>query len=55
MGIMYVLHVLYVVFVYLWPVAKELVKIGLALLLNAHIRMIIRDEIGPLAEVNTNA
>ncbi|KAL6886332.1 hypothetical protein HDV57DRAFT_526244 [Trichoderma longibrachiatum] len=50
MDIMYVLHVLHVMFVYLWPVAKELVKIGLALLLNAHIRMIIRDEIGPLAE-----
>ncbi|OSZ99935.1 hypothetical protein A9Z42_0008540 [Trichoderma parareesei] len=50
MGIMQVLHALHVVFVFLWPIAKEIIKIGAALLLNAHIRAIIRDEIGPLAE-----
>ncbi|KAL7809753.1 hypothetical protein V8C26DRAFT_431806 [Trichoderma gracile] len=50
MGLTQVLHVLHVVFVFLWPIAKELIKIGLALLLNAHIRMVIRDEVGPLAE-----
>ncbi|TFB00372.1 hypothetical protein CCMA1212_007804 [Trichoderma ghanense] len=37
-------------FLFLWPVLKDVLMVGLALLLNAHIRMVIRDEVGPLAE-----